>query len=49
MAVPSFPLLWGAGALWNLTRWMTIFVGAYLVGSLLVLSMALLIRRAATR
>lgn len=34
MAVPSFALLWGAGALWNLTRWMTIFVGSYLVNRL---------------
>lgn len=34
MAVPSFGLLWGAGALWNLTRWMTVFVGTYLVNKL---------------
>jgi MFS family permease len=34
MSVPSFGRLWGAGALWNLTRWMTIFVGSYLVNQL---------------
>lgn len=34
MAVPSFGRLWGAGALWNLTRWMTVFVGSYLVNKL---------------
>lgn len=34
MAVPSFGRLWGAGALWNLSRWMTIFVGSYLVNRL---------------
>ena len=34
MAVPSFARLWGAGALWNLTRWMAIFVGSYLVNKL---------------
>lgn len=34
MSVPSFGRLWGVGALWNLTRWMTIFVGSYLVNQL---------------
>jgi predicted MFS family arabinose efflux permease len=34
LAVPSFPLLWASGFLWNLTRWMAIFLGSYLVNDL---------------
>ncbi|MFN0090362.1 MAG: MFS transporter [Acidimicrobiales bacterium] len=30
-AVPYYPRLWASGWLWNSTRWMSIFVGAYLV------------------
>lgn len=32
--VPSYRLLWLSGLLWNLTRWMAIFLGAYLVNEL---------------
>lgn len=34
MAVPSFPLIWMSGFLWNLTRWMSIFLGAYMVNDI---------------
>jgi MFS family permease len=34
MAVPYYPRLWAAGLLWNLTRWMSIFLCAYLVNEL---------------
>lgn len=32
--VPSFGRLWLSGFLWNLTRWMAIFLGSYLVNDL---------------
>lgn len=34
LGVPYYPRMWGAGGLWNITRWMTIFLGSYLVNRL---------------
>ncbi|MGD9753585.1 MAG: hypothetical protein AB7W59_21535, partial [Acidimicrobiia bacterium] len=34
LSVPYYPRMWGAGGLWNITRWMTIFLGSYLVNRL---------------
>ncbi len=33
-SVPSYPRLWGIGLLWNLGRWMSIFLCSYLVNQL---------------
>src|SRR5262245_33993420 len=34
MSVPYYPRLWTTGLLWNLTRWMAIFLCTYLVNHL---------------
>lgn len=34
LAVPGYPRMWSSGALWNVARWMTIFLGSYLVNAL---------------
>jgi MFS family permease len=34
MSVPNYPRLWVTGLLWNLTRWMAIFLCSYLVNHL---------------
>ena len=34
LSVPYFGRMWASGALWNITRWMTIFLGSFLVNSL---------------
>ena len=34
MSVPYYPRLWVTGLLWNLTRWMAIFLCSYLVNRL---------------
>jgi MFS family permease len=34
MSIPQYPRLWAVGMLLNLTRWMGIFLGAYLVNDL---------------
>src|SRR5690242_6563206 len=34
MAVPYYPRLWLTGLLWNLTRWMAIFLCSYLVNQM---------------
>ena len=34
MSIPQYPRLWAVGMLLNLTRWMTIFLGTYLVNDL---------------
>jgi MFS family permease len=34
MSVPNYPRLWVTGLLWNLTRWMAIFLSTYLVNHL---------------
>jgi MFS family permease len=34
MSIPQYPRLWAVGMLLNLTRWMAIFLGAYLVNEL---------------
>jgi len=34
LRVPYFGRMWASGALWNVTRWMTIFLGSYLVNKL---------------
>ncbi|MGH2603882.1 MAG: MFS transporter, partial [Dehalococcoidia bacterium] len=34
LAVPHFPRLWASGFLWNLSRWMSVFLCSYLVSRL---------------
>ena len=34
LAVPSYARLWASGWFWNLTRWMAVFLGSYLVNEL---------------
>lgn len=34
LSVPYFGRLWASGALWNITRWMTIFLGSFVVNQL---------------
>jgi len=34
LSVPYFGRMWASGGLWNITRWMTIFLGSYLVNQL---------------
>jgi MFS family permease len=34
LRVRHYPVLWASGGIWNITRWMTIFLGSYLVDQL---------------
>src|SRR3712207_8315625 len=34
LRVPYYPRLWASGWLWNLTRWMSVFLCSYLVNDL---------------
>lgn len=34
LAAPGYPRLWASGWLWNLTRWMAVFLGSYLVNQM---------------